>query len=122
MDEGHRIKNAACKLVQHLNMLPSKHRVLLTGTPLQNNLNELWALLNFCLPHVFDSSDSFAEWFNSPFEFGERVEIDDEMELVIINRLHQVLRPFLLRREKHEVLNQLPGKVIDRPLLNCLSH
>lgn len=82
----------------------------LNGRP-QNNLNELWALLNFCLPNIFDSSESFAEWFNSPFEFGEKVEIGEEMELVIINRLHQVLRPFLLRREKSEVLGQLPEKV-----------
>ena len=118
VDEGHRIKNAECKLVQNLNLLTSRHRILLTGTPLQNNLNELWALLNFCLPNIFDSADSFEEWFNSPFgNTMERVDLKEEMQLLIINRLHQVLRPFLLRREKSEVLDQLPEKV--EVILRC---
>ena len=54
MDEGHRIKNLNCRLVQELKLLPTDNKLLLTGTPLQNNLAELWSLLNFLLPEVFD--------------------------------------------------------------------
>lgn len=62
------MKNAHCKLTQVLSQFySSKHRLLLTGTPLQNNLPELWALLNFLLPVIFKSVKSFEEWFNAPF-------------------------------------------------------
>jgi superfamily II DNA/RNA helicase len=115
MDEGHRIKNANCKLVTDLFQYTSKHRVLLTGTPLQNDLTELWALLHFLLPKVFDSSVNFEEWFNSPINNAtgekDKVQMTEEETLLIIHRLHQVLRPFLLRREKKDVEDQLPEKV-----------
>ncbi|OAE35580.1 hypothetical protein AXG93_2841s1140 [Marchantia polymorpha subsp. ruderalis] len=68
IDEGHRIKNASCKLNAELKHYQSSHRLLLTGTPIQNNLEELWALLNFLLPSIFNSSDDFSQWFNKPFE------------------------------------------------------
>uniref|UniRef100_A0A0E0LA35 Chromatin structure-remodeling complex protein SYD n=1 Tax=Oryza punctata TaxID=4537 RepID=A0A0E0LA35_ORYPU len=68
IDEGHRIKNASCKLNADLKHYRSSHRLLLTGTPLQNNLEELWALLNFLLPNIFNSSEDFSQWFNKPFE------------------------------------------------------
>lgn len=68
VDEGHRMKNANSKFAQTLgSMFNSKHRVLLTGTPLQNNLPELWSLLNFLLPTIFSSVDTFDQWFNKPF-------------------------------------------------------
>lgn len=54
VDEGHRIKNLNCRLVRELKTLPTDNKLLLTGTPLQNNLAELWSLLNFLLPEVFD--------------------------------------------------------------------
>ncbi|EFC47285.1 SWI/SNF-related matrix-associated actin-dependent regulator of chromatin [Naegleria gruberi] len=111
MDEGHRIKNSDCKLVKALAEYTSRNRVLLTGTPLQNDLKELWALLHFLLPKIFDSSLNFENWFNSPFAAsGEKVEMTEEEKLLIIHRLHQVLRPFLLRREKTDVEEQLPEK------------
>ena len=61
IDEGHRMKNAASKLSATLLQYDSQHRVLLTGTPLQNSLTELWALLNFLLPKIFSSSDTFEQ-------------------------------------------------------------
>ena len=70
VDEGHRLKNAESKLAEILRTYAFKHRVLLTGTPIQNSLAELWALLNFVLPQVFNSSDSFDEWFAAPFKVG----------------------------------------------------
>ncbi|CAM0913347.1 unnamed protein product [Alopecurus aequalis] len=116
IDEGHRIKNASCKLNADLKLYRSSHRLLLTGTPLQNNLEELWALLNFLLPNIFNSSEDFSQWFNKPFEgnadnSADEALLSEEENLLIINRLHQVLRPFVLRRLKHKVESELPGKI-----------
>ncbi|XP_022973744.1 chromatin structure-remodeling complex protein SYD-like isoform X2 [Cucurbita maxima] len=116
IDEGHRIKNASCKLNADLKYYRSSHRLLLTGTPLQNNLEELWALLNFLLPNIFNSSEDFSQWFNKPFQSNgdssaEEALLSEEENLLIINRLHQVLRPFVLRRLKHKVENELPEKI-----------
>lgn len=113
VDEGHRMKNHHCKLTQVLNThYVAPRRILLTGTPLQNKLPELWALLNFLLPTIFKSCSTFEQWFNAPFAMtGERVDLNEEETILIIRRLHKVLRPFLLRRLKKEVESQLPEKV-----------
>jgi len=76
---------------------------LLTGTPLQNNLHELWALLNFLLPDVFASAEQFDEWFN--------LDVDDtEAKQRMISQLHKILRPFMIRRLKSDVETSLPPK------------
>ncbi|RQM28953.1 hypothetical protein B5M09_002311 [Aphanomyces astaci] len=116
VDEGHRMKNAQSKFAMTLGSLyTSRNRLLLTGTPLQNSLPELWSLLNFLLPTIFESVDNFEQWFSKPFSHftgtGESNELTDEERMLIIHRLHQVLRPFLLRRVKSSVLDQLPDKV-----------
>merc|ERR1719198_1286508 len=64
VDEAHRMKNEESKLSQILRSFTSHSRLLITGTPMQNNLHELWALLNFLLPDIFSSSEDFDEWFN----------------------------------------------------------
>uniref|UniRef100_A0A8C8EDZ9 SWI/SNF related, matrix associated, actin dependent regulator of chromatin, subfamily a, member 4 n=1 Tax=Otus sunia TaxID=257818 RepID=A0A8C8EDZ9_9STRI len=112
VDEGHRMKNHHCKLTQVLNThYVAPRRLLLTGTPLQNKLPELWALLNFLLPTIFKSCSTFEQWFNAPFAMtGEKVDLNEEETILIIRRLHKVLRPFLLRRLKKEVEAQLPEK------------
>ena len=115
IDEGHRMKNAESKLTLTLTQYySSRYRLILTGTPLQNNLPELWALLNFVLPKIFNSVKSFDEWFNAPFANTggqDKIEINEEEQLLIIRRLHKVLRPFLLRRLKKDVEADLPDKV-----------
>lgn len=115
IDEGHRLKNIKSKLSQTLNEYYStRHRLILTGTPLQNNLPELWALLNFVLPKIFNSVKSFDEWFNAPFANTggqEKMEMNEEEALLVVKRLHKVLRPFLLRRLKKDVESELPDKV-----------
>jgi len=114
VDEGHRMKNTHCRLAMTLGVkYRSRNRLLLTGTPLQNNLTELWALLNFLLPNIFNSVDTFESWFSAPFQSlgtGDQPELAEEEVLLIINRLHHVLRPFLLRRLKTDVEDQLPEK------------
>lgn len=121
IDEGHRLKNANSKLSVTLKTYyRTKNRLILTGTPLQNNLPELWALLNFVLPKVFNSVKSFDEWFNTPFAntgSQEKIELTEEESLLIIRRLHKVLRPFLLRRLKKDVEKDLPDKV--EKVLKC---
>ncbi|EJD54992.1 hypothetical protein AURDEDRAFT_147677 [Auricularia subglabra TFB-10046 SS5] len=115
IDEGHRMKNTQSKLSQTLGQYyHSRYRLILTGTPLQNNLPELWSLLNFVLPKVFNSAQSFDEWFNTPFANTggqDKIELNEEEALLIIRRLHKVLRPFLLRRLKKDVESELPDKV-----------
>ena len=111
-DEGHRLKNFNCKLVQELKQYPSESRLILTGTPLQNNLAELWSLLNFLLPEAF----SDLEHFESMFDFSD-VQTSDHKEFMSKERqkrtvasLHAILKPFLLRRVKNDVEKNLPKK------------
>ncbi|KAI8997113.1 SNF2 family N-terminal domain-containing protein [Pilobolus umbonatus] len=115
VDEGHRMKNTNSKLTVVLRQYyHTRYRLILTGTPLQNNLPELWALLNFILPKIFKSVKSFEEWFNTPFNtqgVADKIGLNEEEQLLIIKRLHKVLRPFLLRRLKKDVEAELPDKV-----------
>ncbi|EUC30321.1 hypothetical protein COCVIDRAFT_29718 [Bipolaris victoriae FI3] len=114
VDEGHRMKNAGSKLSMTITQYYStRYRLILTGTPLQNNLTELWAMLNFVLPTIFKSATSFDEWFNTPFANTggqDKMELTEEEQLLVIRRLHKVLRPFLLRRLKRDVEKDLPDK------------
>jgi ATP-dependent helicase STH1/SNF2 len=114
IDEGHRMKNSNSKLTvtiqQYYN---TRFRLILTGTPLQNNLAELWAMLNFVLPNIFKSASTFDEWFNTPFAntgSQDKMELTEEEQILVIRRLHKVLRPFLLRRLKKDVEKDLPDK------------
>ncbi|KAJ2159423.1 chromatin remodeling complex Adenosinetriphosphatase [Coemansia sp. RSA 552] len=100
IDEAHRLKNENSMLSKLVRMFSSQRRLLITGTPLQNNLHELWALLNFLLPDVFGSAEVFDEWF-------EKGESDQEQ---VVHQLHKLLQPFLLRRVKSDVEHSLLPK------------
>ncbi|KAG9286463.1 hypothetical protein G9A89_014629 [Geosiphon pyriformis] len=113
VDEGHRIKNLNCKLIKELKSYNSANRLLLTGTPLQNNLAELWSLLNFLLPDIFDDWENFQTWFNFSAlneKDGQEKILAEEQENMIITNLHTILKPFLLRRLKSDVEYDLPKK------------
>jgi superfamily II DNA or RNA helicase len=98
VDEAQRLKNIDSKLARNLRAFKSSHRILLTGTPLQNNITELWTLLNFIEPQKFNSLASFLAAFGS-LDSAEKVQ-----------QLHTVLQPFLLRRLKEDVEKSIPAK------------
>eukprot|EP01018_Ginkgo_biloba_P007663 Gb_18673 [translate_table: standard] len=98
VDEGHRLKNKDSKLFQTLKQYTTKHRVLLTGTPLQNNLDELFMLMHFLDAGKFASLEEFQQEFK---------DISQEEQ---VGRLHMMLAPHLLRRVKKDVMKDLPPK------------
>ncbi|KDO67496.1 hypothetical protein CISIN_1g000482mg [Citrus sinensis] len=98
VDEGHRLKNKDSKLFSSLKQYSTRHRVLLTGTPLQNNLDELFMLMHFLDAGKFGSLEEFQEEFK---------DINQEEQ---ISRLHRMLAPHLLRRVKKDVMKELPPK------------
>lgn len=118
LDEAHNIKNFRSQRWQTLLGFNTQSRLLLTGTPLQNNLTELWSLLFFLMPSEngvggFADLKEFHDWFARPesqiLEHG-REQMDDEAR-AIISKLHKVLRPYLLRRLKADVEKQMPAKI-----------
>lgn len=113
IDEGHRIKNLDCRLIRELQQFQSANRLLITGTPLQNNLVELWSLLHFLLPTVFDKLSTFESWFDfSGLKDKSSFEqlLSEERQQYLVKSLHAVLKPFLLRRVKTDVESLMPKK------------
>jgi helicase SWR1 len=108
LDEAHMIKNWRSQRWQKLLKFSTKHRLLITGTPLQNELMELWALLHFLMPDLFTSHSEFKDWFASPLT--AMVDGSQSLNDSLVSRLHAILRPFVLRRLKSEVEKSLPCK------------
>ncbi|XP_074849693.1 SWI/SNF-related matrix-associated actin-dependent regulator of chromatin subfamily A containing DEAD/H box 1 isoform X2 [Carettochelys insculpta] len=107
-DEGHMLKNMGSVRYQHLMTINAKNRLLLTGTPVQNNLLELMSLLNFVMPHMFSGSTSeIRRLFSSKTKAAEEHSIYEKERIA---HAKQIIKPFILRRVKDEVLKQLPPK------------
>lgn len=107
-DEAHKLKNADSQVMQNSRKLPSVRRLLLTGTPLMNNVQELWALLNFLMPQLFSSAEDFDKWFN--FD-GNKQDFSNTAKMLVIQCLHRVMKPFILRRTKKDLATKLPDKI-----------
>uniref|UniRef100_A0A3Q3VIK8 DNA helicase n=1 Tax=Mola mola TaxID=94237 RepID=A0A3Q3VIK8_MOLML len=107
-DEGHMLKNMNSLRYRHLMAINAEHRLLLTGTPLQNNLLELMSLLNFIMPSMFSNSTSqLSKMFSMVRKSHEE---QSPFERDRISQAKLIMKPFILRRVKSEVLKQLPAK------------
>ena len=109
LDEAQAIKSSQSSRWKSLLSLSCRNRLLLTGTPIQNSMQELWALLHFIMPTLFDSHDEFSDWFSKDIESHAQSNTGlDEQQL---RRLHMILKPFMLRRIKKNVQSELGDKV-----------
>ena len=109
LDEAQNIKNFKSKRWQMLLNFHAKRKLLLTGTPLQNDIMEIWSYLHFLMPNLFYSNVEFREWFHT--QFYNAIHNNAALNKQIITSLHSILRPFLLRRLKKDVEKQLPEKI-----------
>jgi TATA-binding protein-associated factor len=115
LDEGHLIKNPKAKISQAVKRLASNHRLILTGTPIQNNVLELWSLFDFLMPGFLGTEKVFMDRFAKPIaasRFSKASSKEQEAGALAIEALHKQVLPFLLRRLKEEVLNDLPPKIL----------
>ncbi|KAL0316801.1 UNVERIFIED_CONTAM: Chromatin-remodeling ATPase INO80 [Sesamum radiatum] len=108
LDEAQAIKSSNSIRWKTLLSFNCRNRLLLTGTPIQNNMAELWALLHFIMPTLFDSHEQFNEWFSKGIE--SHAEHGGTLNEHQLNRLHAILKPFMLRRVKKDVISELTGK------------
>ncbi len=111
LDEAQAIKNASSQRWNVLLNLKCRNRLLLTGTPIQNNLSELWSLLHFIHPDFFDSHEEFNEWFSKDISSHAQGDSGSKLNRHQLQRLHMILKPFMLRRVKKDVENEMPPKI-----------
>ncbi|DAA78450.1 TPA_exp: Uncharacterized protein A8136_4426 [Trichophyton benhamiae CBS 112371] len=115
LDEGHLIKNPKAKITLAVKSIVSNHRLILSGTPIQNNVLELWSLFDFLMPGFLGTEKIFLERFAKPIaasRFSKSSSKEQEAGALAIEALHKQVLPFLLRRLKEEVLNDLPPKIL----------
>ncbi|QDS70244.1 Putative DNA helicase ino80 [Venturia effusa] len=109
LDEAQAIKSSTSSRWKALLAFHCRNRLLLTGTPIQNNMQELWALLHFIMPTLFDSHDEFSEWFSKDIE--SHAQSNTKLNEDQLKRLHMILKPFMLRRIKKNVQKELGDKI-----------
>lgn len=115
LDEGHIIRNASSKLTQAVKKLVANHRLILSGTPIQNNVLELWSLFDFLMPGFLGTEKVFNERFAKPIAASRNSKSsskEQEAGALALEALHKQVLPFLLRRLKEDVLADLPPKII----------
>ena len=108
LDEAQAIKSSSSSRWKILLAFQCRNRLLLTGTPIQNNMQELWALLHFIMPTLFDSHDEFSDWFSKDIE--SHAQSNTKLNQDQLKRLHMILKPFMLRRIKAHVQKELGTK------------
>lgn len=109
LDEAQAIKSSNSSRWKTLLGFECRNRLLLTGTPIQNNMQELWALLHFIMPTLFDSHDEFSDWFSKDIE--SHAQSNTRLNHDQLKRLHLILKPFMLRRVKAHVQKELGDKI-----------
>lgn len=109
LDEAQAIKSSSSSRWKSLLAFQCRNRLLLTGTPIQNSMQELWALLHFIMPSLFDSHEEFSEWFSKDIE--SHAQTNSKLNEEQLKRLHMILRPFMLRRVKKHVQKELGDKI-----------
>ena len=109
LDEAQAIKSSQSSRWKSLLGFHCRNRLLLTGTPIQNNMQELWALLHFIMPTLFDNHDEFSEWFSKDIE--SHAQSNTKLNEDQLKRLHMILKPFMLRRVKKHVQKELGDKI-----------
>ncbi|KAF7509289.1 hypothetical protein GJ744_008183 [Endocarpon pusillum] len=115
LDEGHLIKNPKAKSTLAVKKILSNHRLILSGTPIQNNVLELWSLFDFLMPGFLGTEKVFLDRFAKPIAASRNAKSsskEQEAGALAIEALHKQVLPFLLRRLKEEVLNDLPPKIL----------
>jgi TATA-binding protein-associated factor len=115
LDEGHIIKNAASKLTKSVKRVKAEHRLILSGTPIQNNVLELWSLFDFLMPGFLGTEKIFHEKFAKPIAASRNSKTsskEQEIGALALESLHKQVLPFMLRRLKEDVLSDLPPKII----------
>jgi TATA-binding protein-associated factor len=115
LDEGHLIKNPRAKVTISVKQLLSNHRLILSGTPIQNNVLELWSLFDFLMPGFLGAEKVFLDRFAKPIaasRYSKSSSKEQEAGALAIEALHKQVLPFLLRRLKEEVLDDLPPKIL----------
>ena len=125
LDEGHIIKNSSTKIAQAIKQLTAEHRLVLSGTPIQNNVLELWSLFNFLMPGFLGDEKVFTERYAKPIlaaQLDPSILLQDNITTSSnanldaaesrLHALHKQVLPFILRRMKEDVLKELPEKII----------
>ncbi|KAG0251256.1 TATA-binding protein-associated factor mot1 [Actinomortierella ambigua] len=115
LDEGHIIKNGRTKITKAVKMIRANNRVILSGTPIQNNVLELWSLFDFLMPGFLGTEKQFNERFGKPILASRDCKSssrEQEAGVLALETLHKQVLPFLLRRLKEDVLSDLPPKII----------
>lgn len=115
LDEGHVICSAKTKTTRAVKQIRAQHRLILSGTPIQNNVLELWSLFDFLMPGFLGTDRAFHERFARPVlacRSGKPSAAEKEAATLALEALHKQIVPFLLRRLKEDVLNDLPPKII----------
>ncbi|KAK9362462.1 hypothetical protein V1504DRAFT_448559 [Lipomyces starkeyi] len=115
LDEGHIIKNASSKLTKAVKGISADHRLILSGTPIQNNVLELWSLFDFLMPGFLGTEKVFNDRFSKPITQSRNSKSsskEQEAGALALEALHKQVLPFLLRRLKEDVLADLPPKII----------
>ncbi|CAA0831909.1 TATA-binding protein-associated factor BTAF1 [Striga hermonthica] len=115
LDEGHIIKNSKSKVTVAVKQLKAKHRLILSGTPIQNNVLDLWSLFDFLMPGFLGTERQFQATYGKPLIAARDPKCsakDAEAGVLAMEALHKQVMPFLLRRTKDEVLSDLPEKII----------